>query len=197
MSVRPAKTQISLGIRPVWSETSLSAWRKHVSLATHWAHREDSGQTGRMPRLIWIFAGRTVTLLVLSCRDSIISWFGFIPYNWRDLHVEADYVVTSLFDETYLVTLKQPHTSTSYQAIISEMIWGCFKLCTVSSLGTYIKVTRQVPLVYHRVPGTSVWCSWPPAPPRPSPDSRPSSSARESRSQGSYCTGKRKNRDKT
>ena len=28
MSVRPAKTQISLGIRPVWSESSLSAWRK-------------------------------------------------------------------------------------------------------------------------------------------------------------------------
>ena len=26
--VRPAKTQISLGIRPVWSESSLSAWRK-------------------------------------------------------------------------------------------------------------------------------------------------------------------------
>ena len=39
--VRPAKTQISLGIRPVWSESSLSAWRKLWSLATHWAHSED------------------------------------------------------------------------------------------------------------------------------------------------------------
>ena len=28
VSVRPAKTQISLGICPVWSESSLSAWRK-------------------------------------------------------------------------------------------------------------------------------------------------------------------------
>ena len=35
MSVRPAKTQISLGIRPVWSESSLSAWGKLKSLATH------------------------------------------------------------------------------------------------------------------------------------------------------------------
>ena len=42
MSVRPAKIQISLGIRPVWSESSLSAWRKLGSLATHWAHSEDS-----------------------------------------------------------------------------------------------------------------------------------------------------------
>ena len=41
MSVRPAKTQISLGIRPVWSESSLSAWRKLGSLATHKAQSED------------------------------------------------------------------------------------------------------------------------------------------------------------
>ena len=34
--VHPAKTQISLGIRPVWSESSLSAWRNTGSLATHW-----------------------------------------------------------------------------------------------------------------------------------------------------------------
>ena len=47
--VCPAKTQISLGIRPVWSESSLSAWRKLGSLATHWVHSEDSGQTGWMP----------------------------------------------------------------------------------------------------------------------------------------------------
>ena len=49
MSVRPAKTQISLGIHPVWSESSLSAWRKLGSLATHWAHSNDSDQTGRTP----------------------------------------------------------------------------------------------------------------------------------------------------
>ena len=57
--VRWAKTHISLGIRPVWSESSLSTWRKLLSLATHWAHSEDSDQAGRMPRLIWVFTGRT------------------------------------------------------------------------------------------------------------------------------------------
>ena len=50
--VRPAKTQISLGIRPVWSKSVLSAWWKLGSLATHWAACENSDQTGRMPRLI-------------------------------------------------------------------------------------------------------------------------------------------------
>ena len=57
--LRPAKTQISLGIRPVWSETLLSAWRKLGSLATYSVQSRDSDKTGRMPRLIRVFAGRT------------------------------------------------------------------------------------------------------------------------------------------
>ena len=67
--VRPAKTQVSLGIRPVWSESSLSAWRKLRSLATHWADSEESDQTGRMPRLIRVFAGRTCHF-VCFCHDA-------------------------------------------------------------------------------------------------------------------------------
>ena len=60
-------------------QSSLSVWRKLGSLATHWLHNGDSDQTGRMPRLIWVFdqtrwmprliwvfAGCTVILLVLS-----------------------------------------------------------------------------------------------------------------------------------
>ena len=50
--VRTAKTRIILDIRPVWSESSLSAWRKLVSLATYWTHSEDSDQNGRIPRMI-------------------------------------------------------------------------------------------------------------------------------------------------
>ena len=57
--MHPVKTQISLGYRPVWSESSLSAWRKLGSLATHWVYSEDSDQSGRMPRLIRIFTGCT------------------------------------------------------------------------------------------------------------------------------------------
>ena len=57
--VRPGQTQISVGIRPVWSESSLSACKSSGSFATHWAHSEDSDQTGLMSRLIWVFAMRT------------------------------------------------------------------------------------------------------------------------------------------
>ena len=58
MDVRPAKTQISLGIRSVWPESSLSIqWVAKDPSFLH-ADSEDSDQTGRMPRLIWVFAGQ-------------------------------------------------------------------------------------------------------------------------------------------
>ena len=63
-SVRPAKTQISLGIRPVWSESSQSAWRRIGTLATHWAYSEVSDLSRLMPRLNWDFAGRTCHLFL-------------------------------------------------------------------------------------------------------------------------------------
>ena len=54
--MRLAKTQISLGICPVWSESSLFAWRNLGSSATHWAHSEDwsdSADDKADPRLRW------------------------------------------------------------------------------------------------------------------------------------------------
>ena len=80
--VRQAKTQISLGICPVWSESLMSARRKLGSLATHWAHSEDSDQIGRIPRLIWVFTGRTLILLVLSRRSSNIEVLSDIAWNY-------------------------------------------------------------------------------------------------------------------
>ena len=83
--VRQAKTQISLGIRPVWSESSLSAWRKLGPLAPYWAHSEDSDQTGRMPRLIWVFAECTCHFVGFVMRRLIclcsLNFKPLIPWN--------------------------------------------------------------------------------------------------------------------
>ena len=73
--VRPAKTQISLGISPIWLDSSLSAWRKLGSLAIHLTHSEDSDQTGRMPRLIWVFAGHSCHLFL------VLSFMVFFQYT--------------------------------------------------------------------------------------------------------------------
>ena len=70
--VSPSKTHISLGIHTIWSESWLCAqWvaedprflraesEDSATLSFHWAHSEDSDKTVCMPRLIWVFAGRT------------------------------------------------------------------------------------------------------------------------------------------
>ena len=56
---RPAKILISLRIRADWSESSLGAiWIAKDAKFLH-ADNEDSNQTARMRRLIWVFVGRT------------------------------------------------------------------------------------------------------------------------------------------
>ena len=57
--VRPAKTHISLGIRPVWSHSSLCAQRVAKHPRSLHADSKDSDQTGRNVSLIWVSAGRT------------------------------------------------------------------------------------------------------------------------------------------
>ena len=59
-------------LRAAWAsaQSLLSTWSKLGTLVTHWVHSEDSDQTGRMPRLIWVFAGHTPILRVLSCHGS-------------------------------------------------------------------------------------------------------------------------------
>ena len=82
-------------LRSAWvstlSDQSLRCpWRKLGSLATHWAHSEDSDQTGRMPRLILVFAERTVILLILSWGGSFVhhnDFNAYLPMYFRSNHI--------------------------------------------------------------------------------------------------------------
>ena len=68
-------------------QSSLSVWRTVGSLATHWAHSEDSDQTGRLPRLIWIFAGRTGHVVGFVMRWLILINTIFPVYILVCLHI--------------------------------------------------------------------------------------------------------------
>ena len=72
VAMHTTKIQISLGIRPVWSEPSLCVQWVAYDPTFLRADSEDSDQTGRMPRLIRVFAGRTATLMVLSWGGSFV-----------------------------------------------------------------------------------------------------------------------------
>ena len=117
--VLPAKTD-QPGHSPSLIKSSLSAWRKGA-LATQWAHSKDSDQTGRMPRLFWVFAWRTghfvsfvmwrlkLIVLLLLFRDISTAIFYCITLNgialdMRDYNfwsVRAyDYIRPRILDRT-------------------------------------------------------------------------------------------------
>ena len=57
--VRPAKIQIRLRYRIVWSESSLGAFLIAKDQKSLNADKEGCDQTDKMRRLIWVFVGRT------------------------------------------------------------------------------------------------------------------------------------------
>ena len=68
--------------------------RSESTLYAHWvakdpsflhANSKDSDQTGRMLRLIWVSDGRTLILLVLSCRGSFERRIHLPISSWRSL----------------------------------------------------------------------------------------------------------------
>ena len=79
--IKMVETIVSLYLNcPVWSESSLCAQLVAKDLSYLHADREESDQTGRMPRLIWVFAGRTGHL--------VLSWGGLF-YEYEMMAVEC------------------------------------------------------------------------------------------------------------
>ena len=80
----PVKTQISLGIHPVWSESSLcTQW---IAKDPRFLHTDsnDSDQIGQMPRLIWVFAGHTGHFV-----SFVMLWLNFFPVSKEELETLA------------------------------------------------------------------------------------------------------------
>ena len=118
--LRPANTQINLGIRPVWSESSMSAWGNLGSLATHYAHSDDwSDWADAQADLSLRLAHR---LFCWFCHEAaqICGWLvcWFFSFNCR------------------VVTVKVPHTS---------LLWHIPPLCypnSFSPLSFFLETTR-------------------------------------------------------
>ena len=90
-----AKTQISLGIRPVWSESSLCT--KSVAKDQSFLHAdsEDSDQTWQMARLIWVFAGRTCHFVGFVMRRLILC--GFVVSTTRRFMLSLTLLLRLMF----------------------------------------------------------------------------------------------------
>ena len=77
--VRPAKPQISLRTRSVWSEPWLVAWIFYDCQATDWTPFGISKPKRRLYRLIWVYTCQNATLLEIMCRGSdMVTCFWYI-----------------------------------------------------------------------------------------------------------------------
>ena len=99
--MRPAKTQISLGVCTDWSGMP----RLISSLCTQWIVKdlsflhvdsEDADQTGWMPGLIWVFAGRTCHFL-----GFVVLRFTFFNIKTRNSS-SFDWLRSSLLSQSFL-----------------------------------------------------------------------------------------------
>ena len=87
MAVCQKKTLFSLSISSVWSLSLLSVRRYLGSLVTHWAHRGDFYQIGRIPRLNWVFSHTHFV-------GFVISWLNYIRAATHDFQQYG--ILTSL-----------------------------------------------------------------------------------------------------
>ena len=75
-----AQHRLRLAWASAQSDQSLRCPHEESLGPTQWTHSEDSDQTGRMPRLIWVFAGRTLILFVFVMSWLISSTILFYSY---------------------------------------------------------------------------------------------------------------------
>ena len=116
-SVRPVKIQISLGICPVWSVSWLcTQWVAKGPSSLH-ADSEDSDQTGKMPRLIWVFAGCTDHFVIRIYAE------GYIVFVFLFVHSSVRMFVCNFVPFVELLqsfTLKELEWSISHQPLIRK-----------------------------------------------------------------------------
>ena len=87
MTVHPAKTHISLGVCPVWTESLLCAqWVAKDPRSLH-PDSEDSDQTGGWPGWSESWLGAPTILLVLSWGDSFLDAIWIVKPHYSNLRI--------------------------------------------------------------------------------------------------------------
>ena len=123
--VRPAKTQISLGIRLVWSESSLCANWVAKDLSFFPTDSEGSDQTGRMPRLrlIWVLAGRTCHFV-----GFVVLWLIF-TLDFALRYIDKLWISRWVLSSTHLVSSWCWILIYMLAVLMHWLVWSMFMKC--------------------------------------------------------------------
>ena len=122
------KAKISLGICPVWSEASLCALMIAKDLSFPHVGSKDSDQTGRMSRLIWVFALRTCHFVGLVARRlkynkmNVISMLNTGSFQYRRVRLTFRVSLS-----TYSVSSKDSQSRLT--RLCEYAVWSESSLC--------------------------------------------------------------------
>ena len=121
-------------LRSAWAsaqsdQSSLSAWGKFSSLATHEEHIEDSDQTEQMPRLILVFTGHTCHFV-----GFVMMRLMYIVFNACEQHVILTVSVPQIKGQRWLIQM-------------SKYVWTnitciCYFLCCVDTSVEWLPVVH-------------------------------------------------------
>ena len=90
-----------------------------MSVRPAWA--EDSDQTGQMPRLIWVFTGRTLILLLLSCRGSLYDWQSCARLHGKGISLTLS-MTTKASRGCHLITLENKSQRSTETKILAPWV---------------------------------------------------------------------------
>ena len=129
-------------LRPVWSESSQSAWRKLGSLATHWAHSEDSDQTGRISEAT---LGAHAILLVFVMRRIILSYNSDCGNKYVPNHGHVDYAgKPTTYGQTLPVICEDGYQIHGKPQVtcMSDGTWSSDSSCTIKGKSRCNRCTK-------------------------------------------------------
>ena len=152
MTVHTAKSQISLGIHSVWSESVLCAQRVAKDPWFHLADSEDFDQTGRMPRLIWVFAGHTRQFVgfvmrqfiyILPCPTTLKTSFLMTWLKYKLCQENSDLSIIQFMTIPMYMYLGSRIGS-------AKIIWLCLKALCKKGVQPSLS-QRRAPFSYHKI----------------------------------------------
>ena len=141
--VCPAKTKISMGIRPVWSESSMCPQLAAKDKIFLQANSNGSDQTGWMPRLIWVIAGHighfvgfVMLRLIFCCQCEETSDHWLPP----ECHVKALIRLSA----TLRVSCKDSHQTIRYPQSVMKRLSSDYPLPSECHVKTLIRLSATL-----------------------------------------------------
>ena len=131
--LRPAKSQISLRKRAVWSEPLLVAWIFYECKATDLTPFGVCKLKRRLHRLVWVYTCQNATLLEITCRGSNVELLQKYASGTFFIVKKSVIAAAVSFDYIYAGHVKRLTFSLYISSNLSWNVWPAHEFKSFSS----------------------------------------------------------------